>query len=77
MRLGNETSSVYFSFENVGRMAVFGIAFPTPNPSISVKALAAADVSGHHGQASRPSTVGLTPALSPVKIGPAAGTIAL
>jgi hypothetical protein len=37
MRLGNETSSAYFSFENVGRMAVFGIAFPTPNPSISVK----------------------------------------
>jgi hypothetical protein len=38
MRLGNETSSAYFSFENVGRMAVFGIAFPTPNPSIAVKA---------------------------------------
>jgi hypothetical protein len=37
MRLGNESSSAYFSFENVGRMAVFGIAFPTPNPSISVK----------------------------------------
>jgi hypothetical protein len=37
MRLGNETSSAYFSFENVGRMAVFGIAFPTPNPSIAVK----------------------------------------
>ena len=37
MRLGNESSSAFFSFENVGRMAVFGIAFPTPNPSISVK----------------------------------------
>jgi hypothetical protein len=38
MRLGNETSSAYFSFENIGRMAVFGIVFPTPNPSINVKA---------------------------------------
>jgi hypothetical protein len=38
MRLGNETSSAYFSFENIGRMAVFGIVFPTPNPSITVKA---------------------------------------
>jgi hypothetical protein len=37
MRLDNVDNSVYFSFENVGRMAVFGIAFPTPNPSISVK----------------------------------------
>jgi hypothetical protein len=38
MRLGNVDSSVYFSFENVGRTAVFGIAFPTPNPTIAVKA---------------------------------------
>jgi hypothetical protein len=38
MRLGNAESSAYFSFENIGRMAVFGIAFPTPNPSITVKA---------------------------------------
>jgi hypothetical protein len=38
MRLGNESSSAYFTFENVGRMAVFGIAFPTPNPSITFKA---------------------------------------
>ena len=37
MRLGNTDSSVYFSFENVDTMAVFGIAFPTPNPAISVK----------------------------------------
>ena len=37
MQLNNEASSVYFSFENVGKMAVFGIAFPTPNPSIGVK----------------------------------------
>jgi hypothetical protein len=38
MRLNNVDNSVYFSFENVARMAVFGIVFPTPNPSISVKA---------------------------------------
>lgn len=38
MRLGNQTNSAYFSFENVGRMAVFGIVFATPNPSIAVKA---------------------------------------
>jgi hypothetical protein len=39
MQLNNADSSVYFMFENVGRMAVFGIAFPTPNPSITVKAV--------------------------------------
>ena len=38
MRLNNVDSSVYFAFENIGRMAVFGITFPTPNPSIAVKA---------------------------------------
>jgi hypothetical protein len=38
MRLGDTESSAYFTFENIGRMAVFGIAFPTPNPSIAVKA---------------------------------------
>jgi hypothetical protein len=38
MRLGNVESSAYFTFENIGTMAVFGIAFPTPNPSITVKA---------------------------------------
>ncbi|MFG1929660.1 hypothetical protein ACGFK1_03260 [Mycobacterium sp. NPDC048908] len=38
MRLGNESSSAYFSFENIGQMGVFGLAFPTPNPSIAVKA---------------------------------------
>ncbi len=37
MDLRGEQSSVFFSFENVGAMAVFGIAFPTPNPSIAVK----------------------------------------
>lgn len=39
MYLGGEESSVYFSFENVGSMAVFAIAFPTPDPSISVKSV--------------------------------------
>ena len=38
MKLGGALSSVYFSFENVGSMAVFGVAFPTPNPGIDVKA---------------------------------------
>jgi hypothetical protein len=38
MRLNNVDSSVYFAFENIGPIAVFGIAFPTPNPSITVKA---------------------------------------
>ncbi|BBY78026.1 hypothetical protein MPRF_49250 [Mycolicibacterium parafortuitum] len=37
MHLGGGQTSVYFSFENVGTMAVFGIAFPTPDPSIPVK----------------------------------------
>ena len=38
MRLNNVDSSAYFAFANIGRMGVFGIAFPTPNPSIAVKA---------------------------------------
>lgn len=37
MHLRGEKNSVYFSFENVGAMAVFGIAFPTVDPSIPVK----------------------------------------
>lgn len=37
MYLDGEEVSVYFSFENVGSMAVFAIAFPTPDPSIPVK----------------------------------------
>ncbi|MGD9620496.1 MAG: hypothetical protein AB7G47_08150 [Mycolicibacterium sp.] len=37
MYLGAEESSVYFSFENVGSMAVFAIAFPTPDSTIAVK----------------------------------------
>lgn len=39
MHLQSGENSVYFSFENVGAMAVFGIAFPTPNPSIPVKGM--------------------------------------
>lgn len=38
IELAGAKSSVYFSFENVGSMAVFAVAFPTPNPSIPVKA---------------------------------------
>lgn len=38
MHLSGNERSVFFSFENVGTMAVFGIAFPTPNPDIPVKA---------------------------------------
>lgn len=38
MRLGNESNSAYFSFENIGQMAVFGVVFATPNPTITVKA---------------------------------------
>lgn len=38
MHLAGAERSVFFSFENVGSMAVFGIAFPTPDPSITVKA---------------------------------------
>lgn len=38
MVLAGAHNSVYFSFENVGSMAVFAIAFPTLNPAIPVKA---------------------------------------
>jgi hypothetical protein len=37
MKLGETQDSVYFSFENIGDTAVFGVAFPTPDPSIPVK----------------------------------------
>jgi hypothetical protein len=37
MQLHGSESSVYFTFENIGGWAMFGIAFPTPNPTISVK----------------------------------------
>jgi hypothetical protein len=39
MQLSGMESSVYFSFQNVGNMSVFGIAFATPNPSIPVKGM--------------------------------------
>jgi hypothetical protein len=38
MDLSGAKSSVFFTFENVDKMAVFGISFPTPNPTIAVKA---------------------------------------
>lgn len=38
MTLAGTETSVYMAFENVGPMAVFGVAFPTPNPTIAVKA---------------------------------------
>lgn len=37
MRLGSTDNHVYFSFENVDSMAVYSVAFPTPNPTIPVK----------------------------------------
>ncbi|BBX26292.1 hypothetical protein [Mycolicibacterium alvei] len=37
MRLGGVEHSIFFAFENVGNWAVFGIAFPTQNPSIVAK----------------------------------------
>jgi hypothetical protein len=37
MNLSGAKSSVFFSFENVDTMAAFGMAFPTPNPTIVVK----------------------------------------
>ena len=38
MDLSGAKSRAFFSFENVHNMAAFGIAFPTPNPTIAVKA---------------------------------------
>ncbi|MDX1874872.1 hypothetical protein SBI67_22360 [Mycolicibacterium sp. 120266] len=38
MQLGVERSSVYSSFENVDGMAVFAVAFPTPDPAVPVRA---------------------------------------
>lgn len=37
MRLNDADESIFFAFENIGTWAVFGIAFPTQNPSITVK----------------------------------------
>jgi hypothetical protein len=38
MRLQGAENSVYLAFENVGSSGMFGMSFPTPNPSIPVKA---------------------------------------
>jgi hypothetical protein len=38
MNLNGAQSSVYMAFRNIGRRAVFGVAFPAGNPTISVKA---------------------------------------
>lgn len=38
MNLNDSASSIYMAFANVGKLAAFGIAFPTPNPTVAVKA---------------------------------------
>jgi hypothetical protein len=38
MTLNGEKNSVFMAFQNVGTRAVFGVAFPTPNPNIAAKA---------------------------------------
>lgn len=38
MTLGASASTVYMALENVGRHAVFAIAYPTPNPDLGAKA---------------------------------------
>jgi len=38
MQLNGSPSSVYMAFMNVGKLALFGIAFPTPDPRIEAKA---------------------------------------
>jgi hypothetical protein len=38
MNLHGTESAGYMVFQNVGRRAVFGLAFPSPNPAISAKA---------------------------------------
>lgn len=37
MQLGESENSVYFEFSNVGSSGMFAIAFPAPDPAISVK----------------------------------------
>jgi hypothetical protein len=37
MQLQGQESSVYFAFENIGESGMFDIAFPTADPTISVK----------------------------------------
>lgn len=39
MRLDGATSSIYMAFQNVGSRAVFGVAFPVPDPQIEAKAV--------------------------------------
>ena len=60
MSLGATDSSVYFSFENVDRMAVFGIAFPTPNPAIAVKGTLPQTFLEITGQTGRSRAVAMT-----------------
>ena len=38
MDLNGNPSSVYMVFQNVGKLGLVGIAFPTPDPGVSVKA---------------------------------------
>ena len=38
MNLNGAESAGYMVFQNVGRRALFGLAFPSPNPAISAKA---------------------------------------
>lgn len=38
MELDSAASSIYMAFQNVGSRAVFGVAFPEPNPAITVEA---------------------------------------
>jgi hypothetical protein len=38
MQLNGSPTSVYMAFMNVGKLALFGIAFPTPDPRIDAKA---------------------------------------
>lgn len=38
LNLNGTESAGYMVFQNVGRRALFGLAFPSPNPAISVKA---------------------------------------
>lgn len=38
MQLSGSSRNIYMAFRNVGRRAVFAIAYPTPNPDVAVKA---------------------------------------
>lgn len=39
MKLDEAMSSVYMAFQNTGSRAVFGVAFPVPNPQIDAKSV--------------------------------------